>query len=186
MLKFPDELRKHTKIRESLPINPRGPTKVQLTSTRQFLSRLGLEHYAVNFESIGLANLSKLFQLDTKDLGSLVVGGSPYEMKKIADELKRIAETYTQSLNNQNSYTLFNNKTSGKLLTNEQTATLLQAHYLKQQQQQQHQQQSIFNLIRTNNNSTTNSLMSNDLLSFSTMPVTNLTNQTTNTNGFLV
>jgi Eph receptor B1 len=67
-----DELRRPSRVREALDINPRAPTKVQLTSTRTFLARLGLDHYRPQFECAGFGNLSKLFHLDANDLAILI------------------------------------------------------------------------------------------------------------------
>lgn len=67
-----DDLRRPSRVREALPIDPRAPTRVQLISTRQLLARLGLEQYKAQFELTGFGNLSKLFHLDAKDLANII------------------------------------------------------------------------------------------------------------------
>lgn len=134
---FSDELKQAAKIRELLPINPRAPTKIQMTKTRVFLNRLGLEHFADQFESCGLGNLSNLFQLEGKDLAISLGVQSPVDQKRIMEELRRIADSFTQYLNqqtNQNSYTPFSQTLNHNALVAEQFNVL--------------KQQSIFNLIR--------------------------------------
>lgn len=155
-----DELRRPSRVREALPINPRAPTKVQLTSTKQFLARLALDHYKPQFEATGFGNLSKLFHLDTKDLATIIGVQSQLDQKRIVEELKRISD----AVSCQNSYTLFGAKT-------------LQQHHHHHQPNQ-----SIFNIIRSNISANPNS----DLLSFSAMPVNNHTAAPNNSNGFLV
>ena len=150
VLQKPEELRKLTKIRELLPIDPRAPTQIQLTTTKQFLTRLQLDTYVENFERVGLGNLSNLFQLEQRDLSCSLLIHSQYDQKKILDELSRISEAYYQSLATQNSYMF-----SEDFLNN--TVTLSQAN--------QTTRNSIFQLIR-NNSSNNSSNNSNDLLIF--------------------
>ena len=97
MLHYPQELRKLTKIKELLPINPRQPTKIQLTSTKTFLTRLNLQQYHLNFERVGLGNLSNLFQLDIKDLSISLGIHSPIDQQKIFNELRTIRDSYLNS-----------------------------------------------------------------------------------------
>lgn len=176
-----DQLRRPSRVREALAINPRAPTKVQLTSTRTFLARLALDHYRPQFECAGFGNLSKLFHLDANDLAILIGVASQYDQKRIIDELKRLGE----AINAQNSYTLMSMNKN----------TMHHQHHRAQPQpqpQQPQHQQSIFNIIRSTNGSSASSssaapLNSNDLLSFAAMPVNN-SNQSHQqaTNGFLV
>ena len=100
MIHFPQELRKLTKIKEILPINLRQPTKLQLTSTRQFLKKLNLEHNADVFERCGLGNLSNLFQLDQKDLAFSLNIDSTKDQQIILNELKLIKDSYLNNLSN--------------------------------------------------------------------------------------
>ncbi|CAF0783960.1 unnamed protein product [Brachionus calyciflorus] len=160
MENYTDELKQPPKIKELLPINPRAPTKIQMTKTRVFLNRLNLDNLAENFESCGLGNLSNLFQLESKDLVLSLNVKNVMDQKRILDELRRITESFQAHINqqsNQNSYTPFNHQT------------------LIQEQFNVMKQQSIFNLIR-NQQQLTNA---NDLLSFQTIPQQQ-------TNGFLV
>lgn len=169
MLHFPDELRKMTKIREVNPINPRAPTKIQLTSTKQFLARLNLEQYAENFDRVGLCNLANLFQLESKDLSYSLGMHSQYDQKKLLDELKLVAVSFNQSIsaNNQNSYTTF----AKNELSNPSLSTLKP---LKPSLDAQ-KQQSILNLIRNvNSNVNAGNSNGNDLLLFSATPLTNV------------
>ena len=202
IMHYTDELRQHSRIQELLPINPRAPSQVQLTTTHVFLAQLKLEHHVEAFVKCGLANLSNLFQLDANDLSCSLGVQSPYEQRKILDELARISLAYQQSLNNQSSYisyneTLFaNNSVNESFLNN----TLLLSQQQQQQQShqrqkilQQQQQTSIFQLIRTNSitqpSKTNPFLTANDLLMFSGG---SLVSQTANTqppglsHGFLV
>lgn len=63
-----DEMRRPSRVREALPVNPRAPTLAQLVSTRQFLAALALDHYNAEFDRLGYSNMSKLFHLDANDL----------------------------------------------------------------------------------------------------------------------
>lgn len=63
-----DDMRRLSRVREALPVNPRAPTLAQLVSTRHFLASLGLDHYYPEFDRLGYANMSKLFHLDANDL----------------------------------------------------------------------------------------------------------------------
>lgn len=63
-----DDMRRASRVREALPVNPRAPTLAQLVSTRQLLAALGLDHYYSDFDRLGYANMSKLFHLEANDL----------------------------------------------------------------------------------------------------------------------
>ncbi len=110
LTKYPDELKKTTKFNEILPINPRQPTKVQLTKTRHLLIKLNLEHYKENFEFVGLGNLSNLFHLDANDLYHVVGMHAPYEQKKLLDELKKIFDSY-MGMHHHHHQTLYSQQT---------------------------------------------------------------------------
>jgi DNA-directed RNA polymerase subunit RPC12/RpoP len=194
MFHFPEETKKLTKIREVNPINPRQPTKIQLTSTKQFLIRLNLEQYLENFQRCGLSNLSNLFQLEPKDLSYSLGVHSQYDQKKIMDELKSISISFSQSLgqsHNQNSYqpqpvALNNlNKHANTLNLNDAKVinnfnTCLKT--LKLNQEQQQKQSSIFHLIR-NKNENVNNQINNDLLLFSNPHMSTLAQNFTNSGG---
>jgi serine/threonine protein kinase len=163
----PVELNTPARIKELMPLNPRSPTQIQLTSTKQFLKRIKLEHHYEMFHKNGLANLSNLFQLEAKDLLLQLNVTNTYEQKIILDELKRISDVFLHSVSNQaNSYIFFhsnNNNNSHNSFS------------------QRHQQiSSIFQLIRTNSLNK-NSHQTNDLLQFTTSQ-----QQPLNSNGFLV
>ena len=106
LLAYPDELRKPTKVRELLPINPQYPTQIQLTSTKQFLTKLDLQQYDENFDRVGLLNLANLFQLEAKDLAYTLHIHSTYDQKKIIQELKYIRDGYNASLATMTEYKL--------------------------------------------------------------------------------
>ena len=167
---FPEETKKLTKVREVHPINPRQPTHVQLTSTRQFLTRLGLEHYVENFQRCGLGNLSNLFQLEAKDLAYSLGVLSLSDQKKIVDELKYIS----QSLNSQQQ----SQSQGGWHQVSQGGKTLKVAPH--------QQQPSIFQLIRNKNeNFPGNSQAANgDLLLFSNSNLAK--NSGEHSSGFLV
>ncbi|RNA32138.1 hypothetical protein BpHYR1_029825 [Brachionus plicatilis] len=132
-----------------------------MTKSRAFLKRLGMEHFAEQFENCGLGNLSNLFQLEAKDLAISLGVQAPGDQKHILDELRRIAESFTQHLSqqtNQNSYTPFSQTLNHNALVAEQFNVL--------------KQQSIFNLIRSQQQ------MAND---FQTMAPNQM-----QANGFLV
>lgn len=155
------ELRKQPKIQELMPINPRAPSQLQLTTTRQFLASLQLQHHADTFEKCGLGNLSNCFQLEAKDLSYSLSIHSQYEQQKIVDELNRIACAYQNSLNTQENYISYNSKLfSNNLSLLEQSVgslsdTVEQPSQVQQQQppQQAGNSTSIFQLIRTNSQS---------------------------------
>ena len=156
VVKCPIELNSHAKIKELMPVNPRAPTQIQLTSTKQFLRRIKLEHYADNFSRQGLNNLANLFQLDFKDLTQLLQINNAYEQKVILDELKRINEVFLHSIaSNINNYIFTCNN-------NNSPASHAALHGVSRPQST-----SIFQLIRTGSisNSNTNS---SDLLIFNT------------------
>ncbi len=163
----PVELNTPARIKELMPLNPRSPTQIQLTSTKQFLKRIKLEHHYEMFHKNGLANLSNLFQLEAKDLLLQLNVTNTYEQKIILDELKRISDVFLHSVSNQaNSYIFFHSNNNNN------------SHNSFSQRQQQIS--SIFQLIRTNSLNK-NSHQTNDLLQFTTSQ-----QQPLNNNGFLV
>ncbi len=180
IIHYTDELRRHSRIKEVLPINSRMPSQIQLTTTASFLGQLGLEHYADSFVKSGLANLSNLFQLDYKDLSYSLGIHSQYDQKKIVDELKRISINYHQSLNSQHSYISYDdhlfNASQANLMNNSLVTRQHRAPQHQQLLQQQQQNTSIFQLIRNN------SLNTNDLLLFNGT----VNQQAVNSHGFLV
>ena len=174
----PVELNTLARTRELMPVNPRAPTQIQLTNTKQFLRRIKLEHYLDNFTKIGLANLSNLFQLDSKDLSLSLNIANSFDQKTILDELKRISDVFIHSISNQaNSYIFFHHNNNNTLLSTS-----------RQKQQQLHPSSSIFQLIRTSSVNNPNNISSNnannDLLLFTSTGQGS--QQQTNSNGFLV
>ena len=176
LTKYSDELKKPTKFKELLPINPRQPTKVQLTRTRQFLTGIKMEKYADSFEIANLGNMSNLFQLDAHDLFYLVGIHLQFEQKKVLDELKKIYDGYM-------------NHFSSTLRSSHHGNHYNQNSYITTSNQIQQQQQQMLSLMR--NNSMTMSKNANDLLTFSV--ASNLHNGGGNTmppplgkNGYLV
>ena len=185
---FTDELRKVPKIQELLPINPRSPSRIQLTTTRSFLHQLNLEHYAEVFEKCGLGNLSNCFQLEAKDLTYSLNIHSQHDQNKILDEINRISLVYQNSLNTQESYISYNNK----LFENNLNHSLISDSILSENNlnQQQVQATSIFQLIRTNStNKKPQFTNTNDLLMFAASPISHNFNQSQPqglSRGFLV
>ncbi len=165
VVKCPVELNTQAKVKELMPINPRAPTQIQLTSTKQFLRRIKLEQYADQFSRQGLNNLANLFQLDTKQLTQVIQITNSYDQKVILDELERISQVFLHSIANNLSSYIFNNN------TNSPQSSL---HTVNRPQST-----SIFQLIRTGsiNNNNKNS---SDLLIFNTQQ------QQQKGNGFLV
>jgi serine/threonine protein kinase len=178
LAKHLDELTRQARVKELLPINTRQPTRIQLTRSRQFLARIGLEDYSESFESAGYGNLANLFQLDANDLFYFMGIQGVLEQKRILDELKKVYESYTMGggqASSQNSYNLsaagHNTQHQHQMLT-----TLLRTSSMNKNammalvmQQQQQQQQ-----VPTN---------PNDLLTFSTNTPTLPLNSK---NGYLV
>jgi hypothetical protein len=186
MFHFPEETKKLSKVRELNPINPRMPTKIQLTSTKQFLLRVSQEQYLENFQRCGLSNLSNLFQLEAKDLSYSLGIHSQIDQKRITDELKLISSQFNQSLiaqqqpsQSQNSYqqqhaAALRNSNDPNVLSNFNTCLkTLKNNHISSQQQEQQSQKSIFHLIRNSKNIENlncvlpNSQLNNDLLLFS-------------------
>lgn len=176
------EIKKQPKIQELMPINPRSPSQIQLTPTRNFLASLGLDHYADTFEKCGLGNLSNCFQLENKDLSHSLMIHSQYDQKKILEELNRICIAYQNSLNTQESYISYNNRlfseSNQSLLDqsdNSLSETFQQTQINQQHQNQNQRNTSIFQLIRTNElNTNLKSIQNNnDLLVFPTTALGN-------------
>lgn len=171
---FTDELRKVPKIQELLPINPRSPSRIQLTTTRSFLNQLNLEHYADVFEKCGLGNLSNCFQLEAKDLTYSLNIQSQHDQNKILDEISRISLVYQNSLNTQESYISYNNK----LFETNLNHSLISDSVLSDTINQQVQATSIFQLIRTNTSSQKPQFSNtNDLLMLAASPISHNFNQ---------
>ncbi len=176
-----NELRKPPRIQELLPINPRSPNQIQLTTTRTFLTSLNLEHYAETFEKCGLGNLSNCFQLEAKDLSYSLGIHSQYDQKKIMEEFTRISESYQESLDIRNNYISYNSKLfpqnyllNQSLLDSSIGSAIIDESKLVSQQNTT----SIFQLIRTNSTNKNSKLQpipinanTNDLLLFGATPM---------------
>lgn len=93
------ELNTPSRIKELMPIDPYQPTQIQLTSTRQFLISLKLDHYLDVFHKNGLLNLANLFVLSTDDLAFDELNiSNELDRKLIVNELKKISNYFMNSI----------------------------------------------------------------------------------------
>jgi serine/threonine protein kinase len=150
-----DELRRPAKIQELLPIDEQSPTDIQLTTTKQFLVDLKMDHYSDNFEKNNYGNLSNLFQLDSNDLFHILQVFSQNDQHKVINELKRIKDSFIKYKKNQAQ--LYNMQTQLVSTTTSNNNTLINQKELVEFQKKQLQQSSNSIIKQCNTFNSTNS-----------------------------